>query len=314
MFTKEILANPDAAVPHCHCPTITQTVSGDLLVAWYAYPEEETRGGTLILARKQAGKNRFDRPGRILADMNGSLGNPVLFCDDAGTVHLLFVVLRGHYWDSAVACAVYSDDVGRTWSKSETLRVDPGVMIRYPPIARDNTDLLLPAYDEKTSQTVMLAAGLDGRGWFPVTHFDDVEAIQGCLTRQSASELTMILRPCGDTRTCLRSISGDDGRTWSRVLPTTLPNPLSGVAAFQVGDHLCAVYNHTTAHQRYPLSLSYSTDRGTSWTGPVHIDETEHEVSYPSFVVDEAGVAHGVYTFGRNRIWYVSFDRGWWGK
>lgn len=314
MFTKEILGNPDASVAHCHCPTITRTALGDLLVAWYAYPDIETREGTLVLARKPAGKDRFDRPERILADMNSSLGNPVLFSDDAGRVHLLFVVLRGHYWDSAVACRVYSDDAGHTWSKSETLRLDPGVMVRYPPIVRGNTYLLLPAYDEKTNQTIMLTAAPDGQGWLPVTHFDDVAAIQGCLTRQSAKELTMILRPAGDRRVCLRSISGDDGRTWSRVLPTTLPNPLSGVAAFQVADHLCAVYNHTTEHQRYPLSLSYSTDRGTSWTGPVHIDEAEQEVSYPSFIVDDAGVAHGVYTYGRNRIQYVAFDRDWWGE
>ena len=124
--------------------------------------------------------------------------------------------------------------------------------------------------------------------------------------------MTMLLRPAGDRRVCLRSISSDDGKTWSNVIPTTLPNPLSGVAGFYVDDMLCAVYNHTCEHQRYPLSLAWSKDAGTSWSDPVHIDETKHELSYPAFVVDDAGVAHGVYTFGRNRIQYVSFDRDWW--
>lgn len=99
-----------------------------------------------------------------------------------------------------------------------------------------------------------------------------------------------------------------------RIMPTTLPNPLSGVAAVQVGDTLCAIYNHTTEHQRYPLSLSYSTNRGTSWTGPIHLDETAQEVSYPSFVVDEQDVVHGVYTFGRSRIQYVTLDREFWNR
>lgn len=76
MFSKEVLANPDAAYPHCHCATIVRLSCGDLLVAWYAYPQEETRGGVLILARKRANGARFDRPRRILAELNSSLGNP----------------------------------------------------------------------------------------------------------------------------------------------------------------------------------------------------------------------------------------------
>jgi predicted neuraminidase len=121
-----------------------------------------------------------------------------------------------------------------------------------------------------------------------------------------------MLRPCGDDRVCLRSISGDDGRSWCNPLRTTLPNPLSGLAAFAVGETMCAVYNHTTEHQRYPLSLATSDDWGVSWSPPRHLDTTPPEVSYPAFVVDRRQVAHGVYTFGRSRICYVAFDREWW--
>ena len=312
MFSKGVLANPDAAYPHCHCATIVQLSCGDLLVAWYAYPQEETRGGVLMLARKRSNGATFDRPRRILAELNSSLGNPLLFCDAEGRVQLLFVALRGHYWDSAVINRCYSTDGGVTWSVPESLRTDPGVMVRYAPVQRKNTYFLLPAYDERINQTVLMTADPGAEGWFPVEHFNGIKSIQGSIVRQSDTDLTMLLRPTGEDRVCLRSISCDDGRSWSSVLRTTLPNPLSGVVAFQMGDALCAVYNHTTEHRRYPLSLSYSMDRGTSWTGPIHIDETQHEVSYPSFIVDDAGVAHGVYTFGRNRIYYVTFDNHWW--
>lgn len=312
MFQKEILPNPDPDRPRCHCATIAQSPGGDLIVAWYAYPEEETRGGTLMLTRRRAGGTRFDQPRRILSDMNSSLGNPVLFFDGENRLQLLFVALRGHYWDSAVAYSTTSEDLGRTWSTQETIRQDPGMMVRYPPIARQNTYLLLPAYDEKSNQTVIMTAGPDAQGWFPVSRLEGIEAIQGSIVRMDSGDLAMLLRPTADNRCCLRSISGDDGKSWSPVTRTTLPNPLSGVAAFAMGDTLCAVYNHTTKHQRYPLSLSYSTNGGTSWSDPIHIDETQHEVSYPSFIVDPSGVAHGVYTFGRNRIQYVTFDQTWW--
>lgn len=65
MLIKEILANPDTSVSYCHCASIVRTPSGDLLAAWYAYRSEETRNGTLVQARRQAGANRFERPRRI---------------------------------------------------------------------------------------------------------------------------------------------------------------------------------------------------------------------------------------------------------
>lgn len=313
MFTREILANPDlAAFPHCHCPSIAYGPCGDLVVAWYAYPDVETRGGVLMFTHRRCGETRFTTPRRLFADMRSSLGNPLLFFDATGRLHILFVSLAGQFWDSASIHAAHSDDLGATWSAQYRCALDQGVMVRHGPMIRRNSYLLLPTYDEKTNQTVILTAGGDAEGWMAVERLSGPPAIQGDIVRQNESDLVMFLRPAGDGRCCLRSISGDDGRSWSPAMKTPLPNPLSGVAAFQVGETLCAVYNHTTEHRRYPLSLSWSEDRGTSWSGPLHIDETEHELSYPSFVVDDRGVAHGVYTFGRNRIRYVSFDRAWW--
>jgi predicted neuraminidase len=311
MFIQDILANPDSALGHCHCPSLAIAPSGDLLVCWYAYPEEETRGGVLFLARRRVGAQGFDPPRRILAQLSSSLGNPVLFFGQAQRLHLLFVSLRGRYWDSAALHACWSDDLGATWSTPDSLRMPDGLMVRHPPIVRRNGYLLLPAYDEMASRTVFLSAGPDATGWMEVDRLEGA-AIQGSLVRQGPEQLALLLRPVGDHRICLRAISADDGRSWSPVVRTPLPNPLSGVAAFEGGGCLCAVYNHTSAHQRYPLSLSWSADRGTSWSGPIHVDETPREVSYPSFAVDGHGTAHGAYTFGRTRIRYVSFDRSWW--
>lgn len=312
MFFRETLANPSSAVPHCHCPSLAFTPAGDLLVAWYAYPAEETRDAVLILARRRPGRSHFDNPKRILSQFQSSLGNPVLFHDGKDRVHLLFVALKGRYWDSATLMRSHSDDGGTTWSTPESLRTPDGMMIRHAPVIRRNGYFLLPAYDENEKQTVLMTAGPDGDGWMEVERLQDTATMQGTITRQGEADLCMMLRPGGEDRICFRSISGDDGRTWSPVVRTPLPNPLSGIASFQAGDTLCVVYNHTSEHRRYPLSLAWSKNRGTSWSDPVHIDETEHEVSYPAFVTDDRGVAHGVYTCGRTRIQYVRFDQGWW--
>ena len=307
-----MLSNPDPSVSHCHCPSIAIAPSGDILVAWYAYPEQETRDGTLILARKRPNASRFDPTTRILTDMNSSLGNPVLFFDDNARLHLLFVALRGQFWDSAVANACHSDDLGRTWIRPQSMPFDAGLMIRHPPVKMSGGQFLLPAYDEKTNQTVILTSGADGVSWTETQRFDGAPAIQGCIVPDELGHWTMMLRPCDPNRYCLRAVTADCGRTWSPVIRTTLPNPLSGLAAFRVNEYLCTVYNHTEQHRRHPLSLAYSTDAGTSWSDPIHIDETEQEVSYPAFAVDSVGIAHGVYTFGRTHIRYVRFDQDWW--
>ncbi|MCH7840599.1 MAG: exo-alpha-sialidase [Planctomycetes bacterium] len=209
--------------------------------------------------RPQGGPQDIVRATRqILSELNSSLGNPVLFCDQVGRVHLLFVALRGHYWDSAVLRVTHSDDLGRSWSTPESLCFPPGLMVRYPPIARRNSCLLLPAYEETKKQTVILIAGPDASGWMAVTKFDNLEAIQGCIVRQSDAELTMILRPSGGTRACLRSISSDDGRTWSRVMRTSLPNPLSGWPPFRSAIR-CAPY--TTTQRSISATRSASLTR-----------------------------------------------------
>ncbi len=66
MLVQETPANPINSVPHFHCPTIAPASSEDLLIAWYAYPEDETQSGILVFTRKRPGTRRLDRSRRVL--------------------------------------------------------------------------------------------------------------------------------------------------------------------------------------------------------------------------------------------------------
>lgn len=81
---------------------------------------------------------------------------------------------------------------------------------------------------------------------------------------------------------------------------------LSGLAAFSFGDTVAVVYNHTERHQRHPLSISVSTNGGTTWSKPWHLDRVTCEVSYPSFICS-GDTVYGAYTYNRRMIKYVSF-------
>lgn len=63
-----------------------------------------------------------------------SLGNPVLFQEPSGRTHLMYVALKGAYWNNAVLYSIYSEDEGETWSKPSLLWKDRGMMVRHPPV------------------------------------------------------------------------------------------------------------------------------------------------------------------------------------
>ena len=305
----EFLYNPVGTGLYCHAPTILMTSKGDLLAAWYAYVEKEREASSLIVARRPAGYGW--QPARMAGDrFNHSVGNPVLFEALDGDIWLLFVVLKGSDWKHSELMAMSTENVGYSWTRPRRVNPERGMMVRHPPVAVRGGSLILPAYDEKARQSVLLMARKQYSQWSEVYRFDDLPLIQPVLVRESSGALTALFRPTGDPRVIWRSRSGDEGAKWSTPVRTTLPTSLSGISAFSLPGRLGVVYNHTTEHQRYPLSIAWSEDSGVSWSKPWHIDTSEHEVSYPSFIAGKDGRVHGVYSYNRRMIKYASLSPG----
>jgi predicted neuraminidase len=111
--------------------------------------------------------------------------------------------------------------------------------------------------------------------------------------------------------------SSDNGKTWSPLERTELPNPNSGTDALTLRDsrHLL-VYNHSsptpetpTRGTRYPLDVAVSTD-GVSWDRVLTL-ETEPMPSgyaYPAVIQTSDGMVHITYTWNRELIKHVVLD------
>lgn len=329
------LYNPGNPESFCHAPTVLETVAGGLLVAWYTYPDVEYKNAQLVLVRKPKGKP-WEAAKLIASNQAYSEGNPVLFEEPGGRIWLFFVALKGIYWTDAELNACYSDDGGISWGPSNRLWEKHGMMVRHPPVLLKNRALALPAYDEVGKEAVILTANPPYKHWEILFKFAGLELLQPVLIRlpagnndrdpgstrlqtaanqdmhpahqTSGSQLTLFFRPWTDPRVIWRSHSDNEGSSWSTPLRTTLPNPLSGISAFSAGGHMAVVHNHTFKHNRYPLSISISRNRGVSWDDPKHLDTVEHEVSYPSFLNGYDKIVHGVYTYNRKMIKYVSLQ------
>lgn len=311
MFDATFIHSGLAALRHAHAPTLAESPEGDLVAAWYSYPEVEYESGKIVVARHPRGAHDWVDHVVLFDSVKSSLGNPVLFFAPDGRLHLLCVLVQGFYWTDAVMLGSTSDDGGRSWTQPRQLRPEPGLMVRHAPIARADGTLLLPAYDERAHEPVLLAARAPFESWDPVVRLSGRPLIQPALVRSGPASLIMLLRPADAERVVWRSESADDGRTWTVPRPTSLPSAPSGLAGFWWRGALAVVHNPTKGQERYPLSISLASNGRLEWLGTRHIDRAAFELSYPCFFVGTDGNVHGVYSYNRRFIKYVTLNAAW---
>jgi predicted neuraminidase len=107
----------------------------------------------------------------------------------------------------------------------------------------------------------------------------------------------------------LTSWSEDKGRTWSELIPTTLPNPNAGIDAVSLRDgRFLLVYNHLKKG-RNSLNIAISED-GTEWKAAVLLEKDQEgtEFSYPAVIQTDDGMVHITYTWKRKLIKHVVID------
>ncbi|MBQ2392617.1 MAG: exo-alpha-sialidase, partial [Alistipes sp.] len=111
--------------------------------------------------------------------------------------------------------------------------------------------------------------------------------------------------------------SEDNGRTWSEVTNTTLPNNNSAIDAVSLreGGHLL-VYNHSTREDetcgrkgRGILTVAYTED-GVNWEAAAVLEFRTGAVqySYPAMIQTSDGLVHITYSWHRKRIKHVVLD------
>jgi predicted neuraminidase len=108
--------------------------------------------------------------------------------------------------------------------------------------------------------------------------------------------------------------SQDQGRSWSELRATSLPNPNSGLdgVTLQDGRHLL-VYNHKVRDRgrwegsRSRLNVAVSVD-GKEWQAAAELENQPGEYSYPAVIQARDGTVHVSYTWRRKRIQHVEID------
>jgi predicted neuraminidase len=149
----------------------------------------------------------------------------------------------------------------------------------------------------------------NGLTWERTEALNDTIAIE-------AIQPTILLHPgkiqilCRSTMgKILSSWSEDNGRTWSKLTPSSMPNPNSGIDAVTLKDgrHLL-IYNHLN-NGRNMLNAAIS-ENGVDWKAAILLenDQKGKEFSYPAVIQTADGLVHVTYTWNRKQIKHVVID------
>jgi len=307
-----------APYPECHASTIAQTKKG-LVAAWFGGTKERNPDVCIWVSRKVNGKwtEGINVANGIQNDtLRYPCWNPVLYQIPGGDLLLFYKI--GPSPSTWKGFLKTSSDGGVTWSAQRALPEGFLGPIKNKPVLLKNGVLLCPSSTEGKGWQVHFEVSADnGKTWEYIGPIngekDAMKAIQPSILFHKDGSLQILCR--SQNRAILTSTSTDNGKTWSALQPTELPNNNSGTDAVTLKDgRQLLVYNHVlppgkeVKGARTPLNVAISNDGKKWYAAAILEDSGVGQYSYPSVIQTSDGLVHIVYTWRRERIRHVVID------
>ncbi len=307
-----------ASFPESHASTIAETPKG-LIAAWFGGTKEGNKDVCIWTSHLTNGK--WTEPKKV-ADgiMNDTVRyacyNPVLYQVPNGELLLFYKI--GKNVAAWTGWMMRSKDNGQTWGSREALPDGfLGPIKNKPELI--NGVLLCPSSREVGGWRAVIEYTKDwGRTWTKSEDINDgktLQAIQPSILKYKDGSLQILCR--SRNTTINESRSYDNGKTWTPLKATSLPNNNSGTDAVTLKDgRQLLVYNHVPPDSswvkgkgpRTPLNVAISKD-GKKWFAVAVLEDSPiSQYSYPSVIQAKDGKVHIVYTWRRKKIKHVMLD------
>jgi predicted neuraminidase len=257
--------------PHIqnHAANLTVLQDGSLACVWFSGTQEGVADISVWFARLAPGSQAWTTPVQLSDDGTRSEQNPVLHVHSDGTIWLLWTSQHAGNQDTARVQRRISSDGGTTWGSSHTLvpeTTEAGVFIRQPLTVLPSGRLLLPIFycvrtpgekwvGDRDYSAVMISDDA-GQTWREAEVPDSTGCVHMNIGRLSDGSLVALFRSRW-ADSIYRSVSTDDGQTWSPPQPTELPNNNSSIQFVVLpDDRLALVFNESSAAHATARRLS----------------------------------------------------------
>ncbi len=280
-----------------HAANLAFLPDGTLACVWFGGTMEGMGDISIYMSRLAPGASSWSQPEKMSDDPQKSEQNPLLFTAPDGKVWLIFTSQTSGNQDGAVVKRRISADGGRTFGPVDILCDIPGTFVRQPIIVNAKGTWLLPAFrcvglpgarwTGDVDTAAVLVSRNAGESWAMVDVPDSIGAVHMNIVPQGGARMVAFYRN-RFAEQILRSVSDDDGMSWSAPEPTNLPNNNSSIQAVGLSSgRIAIVYNHSNA--------SMSDDRRHSL-----YDEIEAEEGAQGEIPEAAVVSKG-----RKAVWGV---------
>jgi len=205
-------------------------------------------------------------------------------------------------------------DAAKDKKKRET-----GWMTRIHPTVLPGGRILLPLYSDGFNMSLIAISDDLGKTWKPSLPIVGYGNIQPSIVQKKDGSLVAFMRDNGDSPgKILKSISIDDGYSWTAAKKSDLINPGTSVDAIKLKNGNWVMVYNDLEDGRYSVAISLSDDEGETWKWTKHLekDETKNgSFSYPSVIQNKDGMIHVSYSYrigeDKKTIKVVALNSSW---
>ena len=354
LYTNPITGALESLLPNepfasCHAVDLLELPNGDILAAWFAGSRAGYADISIVLSRLDKGSDRWTEPVKVSDDETRSEQNPSLFLKDDGEIWLVYTAQLSRTPETkpnfSLQCTAEirvkkSFDNGHTWSATETLFSRPGSFCRQKIQKLSNGRWIFGnwiCFPDETRNgsniTVMQISDDEGKSWREVDVPESAGRVHANILEMGEGHLVALLRS-RFADFVYRSVSNDNGDTWSVPERTELPNNNSSISAIRLQSGAIAmVYNPVGfsyssdktlwPDQRCPVEVGISEDEGMTWNFRRIVENGEgftgrwndinnRRYEYPVMMQCADGTISIAYTWGgRTNIKYVEVTEDW---
>jgi predicted neuraminidase len=172
-----------------------------------------------------------------------------------------------------------------------------GWFSRTHPIELPSGRIILPLYSDGFSFGLMAISDDAGKSWHasePIVGFGN---IQPSVVRRKNGDLVAFMRDNGPApKRVMRSISKDNGESWSPAEDINLFNPGTSVEAIALKDGRWVIAYNDVERGRTSLAISMSDDEGETWKWKRNMEKGAGSYHYPSLIQAADGTLHLTYS------------------